>query len=175
MTRTGAPSMEGGMRMPPNRSGEGQHVRVVREPFNGGRHAHAAESGAPALAITAACAPSMEGGMRMPPNGRRCGIVTSVLRLQWRAACACRRIAATVAPDASSLFLQWRAACACRRIRHLRRQPMVPGPFNGGRHAHAAELPDVDRHRPRRGHGPSMEGGMRMPPNRHKADIVVPS
>ena len=39
----------------------------MHEPFNGGRHAHAAESGA-CVDGHVALTPSMEGGMRMPPN-----------------------------------------------------------------------------------------------------------
>ena len=61
-------SMEGGMRMPPNylltwsREADGTC-------FNGGRHAHAAESDVQALRRRVGGA-SMEGGVRMPPNRR---------------------------------------------------------------------------------------------------------
>ena len=66
--REGAPgpSMEGGMRMPPNHIGP-------REVGGG-------------------VDPSMEGGMRMPPNSRLTWMSLPLMDLQWRAACACRRI-----------------------------------------------------------------------------------
>ena len=134
-------SMEGGMRMPPNHQGQ---------------------------ARTRA---SMEGGMRMPPNS--CYLVDGqqFLTLQWRAACACRRIShaqrdrAELRASPASMeggmrmppnesFLTPRAYHGCK-----------PG-FNGGRHAHAAESPNssqAGRHPV--GRSASMEGGMRMPPN----------
>ena len=108
--------------------------------------------------------------------------------LQWRAACACRRIRDTATDDRARLLpLQWRAACACRRITGPSGVGGVPSgsPFNGGRHAHAAESPNnqPDRRRHLQWRAacacrriwdatrtsvtglPSMEGGMRMPPN----------
>ena len=65
------PSMEGGMRMPPNRTEHTRSHSRIR-PFNGGRHAHAAEFEAGA-SFGPVDAPSMEGGMRMPPNHRAAG------------------------------------------------------------------------------------------------------
>ena len=56
------------MRMPPNRIHE-RPERRRESRFNGGRHAHAAESSTPPRQPTNLHA-SMEGGMRMPPNGR---------------------------------------------------------------------------------------------------------
>ena len=108
--------------------------------FNGGRHAHAAEFRAGVRAVPSAGA-SMEGGMRMPPNSEPEFAQCHLQVLQWRAACACRRITAVTLQDGVITLLQWRAACACRRI-----WPMVPhenwrSRFNGGRHAHAAESP----------------------------------
>ena len=170
-------SMEGGMRMPPN---------DAHEHPNGGRHAHACritvdaphrppasmeggmrmppnlqDQGAATVAHAHA---SMEGGMRMPPNrpwlapvhgvdcfngGRHahaaeCRRPGSHTMLQWRAACACRRMSGrrTELRTPTPLTLQWRAACACRRI---------------------GQCPTWSSPRP----APSMEGGMRMPPNRH--------
>ena len=60
-------SMEGGMRMPPNQETP-QHQDTDSQA-------------------------SMEGGMRMPPNRQRTPHpLPSSGMLQWRAACACRRI-----------------------------------------------------------------------------------
>ena len=46
---------------------------------------------------------------------------------------------------------------------------LQPDSFNGGRHAHAAEWADGGGHVDA-GEGASMEGGMRMPPNRYQGD-----
>ena len=59
----------------------------------------------------------MEGGMRMPPNPTDVGGQFSFnLVLQWRAACACRRMRLSGREHNPGPPLQWRAACACRRI-----------------------------------------------------------
>ena len=133
-------SMEGGMRMPPNQE-------EVRQ----------------AAGVDLA---SMEGGMRMPPNDAHEHPMVAWWTLQWRAACACRRIPGPNLVTVGANKLQWRAACACRRIRcstvqrigdthHASMEGGMRMPPNLG---FGATIQIID--------GASMEGGMRMPPNR---------
>ena len=111
-----------------------------RSSFNGGRHAHAAESVPPRRPRRHGFVASMEGGMRMPPNGPVRTRSARIGALQWRAACACRRIPRPARRPTSPNRLQWRAACACRRIlKDVVAFLQSPHRFNGGRHAHAAE------------------------------------
>ena len=78
--------------------------------------------------------------MRMPPNWGGALLEDGVFTLQWRAACACRRIEDVPVGVSPEVRLQWRAACACRRIGAVTVMPLsVSLGFNGGRHAHAAE------------------------------------
>ena len=108
---------------------------------------------------------SMEGGMRMPPNVKVITGPPKEYLLQWRAACACRRISVQPTATRTNSPLQWRAACACRRIGETRtRRRCRARRFNGGRHAHAAESAAF-RCEGQADDGASMEGGMRMPPN----------
>ena len=160
-TTRGSTSMEGGVRTPPNATSR-QAIRGEAWDFNGGRRAHAAESGEVARADLEPPT-SMEGGVRTPPNSSSSGVSPATGRLQWRAACARRRIADDTPDLVTSITLQWRAACARRRM--SRRPPSertksllqwraacarrrIRGPtrgthifrdFNGGRRAHAAE------------------------------------
>ena len=132
--------MEGGVRTPPN----AVRPATARSPglnFNGGRRAHAAEFlhrkpvGFPTRT-------SMEGGVRTPPNMPLIWpLRRPVALLQWRAACARRRIRRPRRPPADRRTpLQWRAACARRRI------------LLGCRQGRACCRT-------------SMEGGVRTPPN----------
>ena len=207
------PSMEGGVRTPPNRRRGGRGGCRARA-FNGGRRAHAAESSEAAVAGGVAAEPSMEGGVRTPPNRSCAAAARRSSTLQWRAACARRRIRLgdlpllprrdpsmeggvrtppnrragwrccsaprpfnggrrahaaesdpETRPPTMNQLLQWRAACARRRIGTRRGVAACRRlPFNGGRRAHAAEwgarlrvCAHID--------GPSMEGGVRTPPN----------
>ena len=93
--------------------------------------------------------------------------------LQWRAACACRRMRAEFVDSMYVMELQWRAACACRRMPGNRSTSLGRSCFNGGRHAHAAEYGVLLC-----GGGllhASMEGGMRMPPNRRRGYRRAPA
>ena len=161
-----------------------------RVDFNGGRRAHAAEWRLPARPLPLGGLTSMEGGVRTPPNarpirrrpanrtdfngGRRAHAAELALgalgllaayALQWRAACARRRIGHSCGSRSRWARLQWRAACARRRIRPGRcRVGWVPGDFNGGRRAHAAESAATANDNAT-AIGTSMEGGVRTPPN----------
>ena len=154
------------MRMPPNSIAR-VALNVLRSAFNGGRHAHAAESLATIRISRRSMSPSMEGGMRMPPNrptppSGHGGPVASMeggMRMppnrDDEVACGTQLEASMeggmrMPPNPRSVTLgpsrrrrlQWRAACACRRIHGPATRPRI-GPA-----------------------APSMEGGMRMPPNR---------
>ena len=107
---------------------------------------------------------SMEGGVRTPPNRAAPPASRPSPRLQWRAACARRRIGSRLAAWTVKSLLQWRAACARRRMRASRPASEPPSGFNGGRRAHAAES-HLRRPVGRR-EDASMEGGVRTPPNR---------
>ena len=61
-------SFNGGRHAHAAESRTGRSTRPMCAPFNGGRHAHAAESGVAAGSRVGILLPSMEGGMRMPPN-----------------------------------------------------------------------------------------------------------
>ena len=108
-------SMEGGMRMPPNRQLRPRFECRSVPRFNGGRHAHAAESAARGCCTDQQICASMERGMRMPPNWQwvRPALTHEDARMEGGAH------APNVTVDAASVHrnaLQWRAACACRRM-----------------------------------------------------------
>ena len=103
--------------------------------------------------------------MRMPPNSHQGANWPPPVLLQWRAACACRRIILWGRRIALAATLQWRAACACRRIAGAEartvsaNRPSMEGGMRMPPNGLAAVLRFVAG-------DPSMEGGMRMPPNR---------
>ena len=155
-------SMEGGMRMPPNWAKT--RCALASVGFNGGRHAHAAESwtrwqrrdrvadasmegmrmsgySTTHIGIIA----SMEGGMRMPPNREFQRDLATADRASMEGGIACRRIASMeggmrMPPNRRPLGAR-RASMEGGMRMPPNRVPRAGPRFNGGRHAHAAESP----------------------------------
>ena len=122
--------------------------------------------------------------MRMPPNeGSRFRriIPRTDARLQWRAACACRRIAKNCRYPQKlehlPLPLQWRAACACRRMPPRARATGVANieaSMEGGMRMPPNRSSSLHRQAQPCRQPASMEGGMRMPPNPRPGRLRVP-
>ena len=163
-------SMEGGMRMPPNGTGRPCREHLGLASMEGGMRMPPNER--PDVRGSGVPGASMEGGMRMPPNGDDTRDDLADYAASMEGGMRMPPNENFAATNAYYMLLQWRAACACRRIRTMHTARQDEFRFNGGRHAHAAEF--VACGSAVLGQGASMEGGMRMPPNGGHGSNVQP-